>query len=193
MRVQFDSTLEHAWVALSSVSVMAEAAEEELPAWLRVGRAVEARDPVGEAGGKGKQVVWHPATVEEARSGAEEGRGGRLRLWVRYAASGLCQWVRREQVREVGAVGGGGEADGDALAEAAAEVAPTTSPRAGQKPRGGQGTKRHSGGNDQSASKLLRVAQLSTLQSLCADWGLDTAGSRKNLVSRLLAVTVREE
>ena len=107
VRVQFDATLEHAWVGATSVRVMAEADEGALPPWLRVGRPIEARDPVGDAG---KAVRWHGATLEEARRGLESDWDGErcgLRLWVKYAASGLCQWLRREHVREVG---GGGEA-----------------------------------------------------------------------------------
>ena len=100
VRVQFDATLEHAWVGSSSVRVMGDADEAATPDWLRAGASLEARDPVGEARGA---VVWHRATLEEgARQGVKEDRDGArcgLRLWVRYEASGLCQWLRREHVR----------------------------------------------------------------------------------------------
>ena len=43
------------WVGAASVRVMAEAEEVALPPWLRVGQAVEARDPVGDAG---KATRW---------------------------------------------------------------------------------------------------------------------------------------
>ena len=96
VRVQFDVDRSTAWVAAASVRVMADFAPSELPRWARVGAQVEAVDPNGE------RSVWHAATIEEAVRGVQAKGDDGLRLWIRYRASGLCQWVQKAQVREPG-------------------------------------------------------------------------------------------
>ena len=61
----------------------------------RAGRSIEALDPLSSGD------TWHAATVDEVRQGvSDEGLGDDgLRLWVRYEKSGLCQWLRRHEVR----------------------------------------------------------------------------------------------
>ena len=91
--VQFDNDNACAWVAPSAVRLMAEAEASALPGWLRVGKAVEAVDPLAAAGG-----AWHAATLEDARQGLAAGGDG-VKLWLRYTASGGGQWARLEHVR----------------------------------------------------------------------------------------------
>ena len=102
VRVQFDSGGATAWLPASSVQLMPDADDDEaaaaLPAWARAGTRVEAVDPLGE-----NPSTWHAGTVNEARQGVCEGsEDDGLRLWVRYELSGLCQWLKRGEVREVG-------------------------------------------------------------------------------------------
>ena len=94
VRVQFDATLQVAWVGMNSVRAMDEA-DEDVPAWATSGSSVQALDPVS---GDGK--TWHAATVEETRRGVNEGKDDDgVRLWVKYEASQLCQWLRILDVR----------------------------------------------------------------------------------------------
>ena len=90
--VQFDNDNACAWVAPGAVRLMAEAEASALPGWLRVGKAVEAVDPLAAAGG-----AWHAATLEDARQGLDG-----VRLWLRYKKSGGGQWARLEHVRKPG-------------------------------------------------------------------------------------------
>ena len=96
VRVQFDYSRQHAWLPPSSVRVMPEA-DGSLPVWARAGAAIEAIDPFGSDAGK-----WHGASVDEVRRGVDEGQDDGMRLWVRYSASGLCQWLNSTQVRPAG-------------------------------------------------------------------------------------------
>ena len=117
--VQFDNDNACAWVAPSAVRLMAEAEASALPGWLRVGKAVEAVDPLAAAGG-----AWHAATLEDARQGLAAGGDG-VKLWLRYTASGGGQWARLEHVRKPGTAA-------PAPAAAEEEVAPAAAPAAHQ-------------------------------------------------------------
>ena len=96
VQVQFDADQSLAWVAEEAVRVMADFEPSSLPSWARVGCHVEAMDPHGESG------AWHAAIVEEALSGVVDKRDDGVRLWVQYEQSGMCQWLRKSQVRELG-------------------------------------------------------------------------------------------
>ncbi|KAL1529673.1 hypothetical protein AB1Y20_000614 [Prymnesium parvum] len=160
IRVQFDATLQHAWVSEAIVKVMPEADEAELPSWLRAGQPVEARDPVGDSRGLAR---WHPATLEEVRQGVEESNSeshSGLRLWVRYTQSGLCQWLRRSHVREVG-----GSSESESLDQP---------PQAKAGAQGPAAKRRRSSGDVASLSSAESVSQLSRCEGPpgCEVWML---------------------
>jgi len=149
VRVQFDVDRSTAWVAAAAVRVMADFAPSELPRWARVGAQVEAVDPNGE------RSVWHAATVEEAVRGVQAKDDDGLRLWIRYRASGLCQWVQRAEVREPGTT----------TAAAAATVAAASKPAgksagksAGKASGGADGDESYFGGGGVAASATLAPA-----------------------------------
>eukprot|EP00900_Chrysochromulina_parva_P025955 jgi/Chrpa1/7994/Chrysochromulina_OHIO_Genome00003273-RA len=149
VRVQFDVDRSTAWVAAAAVRVMADFAPSELPRWARVGAQVEAVDPNGE------RSVWHAATVEEAVRGVQAKDDDGLRLWIRYRASGLCQWVQRAEVREPGTT----------TAAAAATVAAASKPAgksagkpAGKASGGAGGDESYFGGGGVAASATLAPA-----------------------------------
>ena len=112
--VQFDKDNACAWLAPGAVRLMPEAEASALPGWLRVGKAVEAVDPLAAAGG-----AWHAATLEDARQGLDG-----VRLWLRYKKSGGGQWARLEHVRKPGTAAPAPAPAAAALAAPAAAPAP---------------------------------------------------------------------
>ena len=120
VQVQFDVDHNHAWVSAGAVRRMDEAAPSVLPAWARVGCTLYALDPSNHKSG------WHEATVKEALHGVSDGEDDDgVRLWVRYAKSGLCEWVRRPELTNDSAdAAHGGSSEGTRRASPAARSLP---------------------------------------------------------------------
>ena len=186
VRVQFDADNAHAWVTRSAVRPMALAEEEGVPSWVRPGCHVQAVDP------HAAKRVWHDADVEEVRRGIEADERG-LRIWLRYRASKMCQWLHIDGVREPRAGADGGDDDDEGEGEgtaatgggakratsrkrASAEAAP------GARKRAANGA---AGAGEELAAHLDRWSE-KTLRSALKDEGLPTAGSKEVLCARLL-------
>jgi hypothetical protein len=89
-----------AWLGRACVRLMPAADDDDVPAGLRAGCAVEAVDPCDIQPSAARELQWHAARVVEVKVGVQAAResAGSLWFWVRYEQTSMHQWLSAEQL-----------------------------------------------------------------------------------------------